>query len=264
MTNPSSSLASGDLVSDSMTRIATAASKQRKLVIVGAVILIAGALAASLYLSKRSTFRSQASEALFRARTKLDAELKAMGEAAKPAAPAAKIDPKTKKAIPAAPVAAPSLEFTKFDVDAKLKEGTAALAKVAEEFPGTLAGFDAQMQLGSLYYDHGEGAAGYEKALTWFEAAASSAPSNDQATAALYNLGYTQEALNRCADSVKSFDRALNSGSGPFLGELLRGKARCQETLGDKAGAKSTYENMIKQLPGTEYAKVAEAKKASL
>ena len=95
-------------------------------------------------------------------------------------------------------------------------------------------------------------------------AAASAAPSNEQAISALYNLGYTQEALGRCADSVKSFDRALNSGSGPFLGELLRGKARCQETLGDKAGAKSTYENMIKQLPGSEYAKIAEAKKAAL
>ena len=63
---------------------------------------------------------------------------------------------------------------------------------------------------------------------------------------------------------MKSYDRALNSGSGPFLGEILRGKARCQEMLGDKAGAKSTYEKIEKQLPGTEYAKFADLKKAAL
>ena len=48
------------------------------------------------------------------------------------------------------------------------------------------------------------------------------------------------------------------------MGELLRGKARCQETLGDKPGAKATYETMIQKLPGTEYAKIAESKKAGL
>lgn len=259
MTNPvsPSSLASGDLVADSMTRIATAASKQRKLVIVTGVILIAAALAASLYLSKRSTFRGQASEALFRARTKLDTEMKALATAMNPPA-AVKKDA---KAPPAPPV---SIDFTKFDVDAKLPEGVSALKKVAEEYPGTLSGFDAKMELGSLYFDHAENATAYERAMSWFDAAASSAPSNEQSIAALYNLGYAQEALGRCADSVKTFDRALNSGAGAFLGEILRGKARCQEALGDKAGAKATYESLIKQAPGTEHAKFAEAKKASL
>ena len=63
---------------------------------------------------------------------------------------------------------------------------------------------------------------------------------------------------------MKTFDRAVNAGSGPFLGEILSGKARCQETIGDKAGAKATYESIVKQLPGSEAAKLAETKKAAL
>lgn len=257
MTNPvsSPSLGSGDIVADSMTRIATAASKQRKLVIVTGVILLAAALAASLYLSKRNAFRGQASEALFRARAKLDVEMKAVSASLAPATPA-------KKGVPAEPAA--SIEFAKFDVDAKLKDGVTALAKVAEEYAGTLSGFDAKMELGGLYFDHAENPASYERARSWFDSAATSAPSNDQSIAALYNLGFAQEALGQCADSVKTYDRALNSGSSAFLGEILRAKARCQETLGDKPGAKATYESLIKQKPGTEYAKFAEAKKASL
>lgn len=262
MNNPS--LASGDVLSDSMTRIATVASKQRKLVIVTGVILLAAALAASLYLAKRNTFRSQGAEALFKARTKVSAELTAIADAMKPAAAPAKIDPKTKKPIAAPAPAAPAIDFVKFDVDAKLKEGVPALTKVAEDFAGTLAGFDAKMQLGSLYYDHAENPAAYEKALHWFESAASAAPGADQSAAALYNVGYAQEALGRCADAVKTFDRAVNAGSGPFLGEILTGKARCQEATGDKAGAKATYESIVKQLPGSEAAKLAETKKAAL
>jgi tetratricopeptide (TPR) repeat protein len=257
-----SSLASGDFLSDSMTRIATIASKQRKLVIVAGVILVAAALAASLYLTKRNSFRRQASEALFRARTTLEGELKIIADATKPPEAAAK-DAKG-KAKPKAPPAEPDIEFTKFDVDTKLKNGIAALTKVSEDFTGTLAGFDAKMQLGSLYYDHAENAAGYEHALQWFNSAATAAPANDQSVAALYNLGFAQEALNRCADAIKTFDRALTAGAGPFQGELLRGKARCQEALGDKVGAKTTYDTILLQLPNTEDAKFAEAKKASL
>jgi tetratricopeptide (TPR) repeat protein len=264
MTNlPSDALASGDLLSDSMTRIATAATKQRKLVIVMSVILIAAALAASLYLSKRASFRGQASEALFRARTKLETEMKSVSDAMTPPPAAPAKDAKGKPvAKPAA--SAPAIEFAAFDVDAKLKDGIAALQKVAEDYPATLAGFDAKMQLGSLYFDHAANPASYEQALKWFDAAATSAPSNEQSIAALYSEGYAQEALGKCAEAVKTFDRALNSGSGPFLGELLRGKARCQETLGDKTSAKATYENIIKQLPNTENAKFAETKKATL
>ncbi|MBS1961472.1 MAG: tetratricopeptide repeat protein [Bdellovibrionales bacterium] len=251
-----------------MTRIATAASKQRKLVIAAGIVILAAALAGSLYLTKRSAFRSQASEALFKARTKLAADLKSYGDSLAPAKEAKKAestakDAKGKAAKKETPVA-PSLEFAKFDVSEKLKDGVAALEKVAEDFPGTMAGFDARMELGGLYFDHATGPADYEHASQWFGSASTTAPGNEQTIAALYNLGYAQEALGKCADSVKTFDRALNSGSGPLLGELLLSKARCQETLGDKAGAKATYENVIKQLPNTESAKTAETKKATL
>lgn len=248
---------SNDLISDSMTRIATTASKQRKLVIAVAVIALAAVLAASLYLTKRHAFRAEASEALFKARNTLGGEMKILADAVKPVVPAKK-DSK-------APVVPPAtVDFAVFDVNAKLPNGVAALEKVASDFPGTVSGFDAKMDLGGLYFDHSTGVASFEKAAQWFENAASSAPSSTQTIAALYNLGYAQEALGRCGDSVKTFDRALNSGSGPLLGEIYRSKARCQETLGDKTGAKETYEKIVKTLPNTEAARFAETKKAAL
>jgi TolA-binding protein len=241
-----------------MTRLATTASKQRKLVIVAGVILLAATLAASLYLTKRNSYRLQASEALFKARTKLGAELKAISDSMKPA------ETKVKAGKDKTPAAAPSIEFVKFNLNEKLPTGVAALQKVTEDFPNTLAGFDAKIELGSLYFEHGVNSADLDQAHHWFESAASTAPSTQQTIAALYNLGYAEEALGRCADAVKTFDRALNSGSSPFKGELLRGKARCQETLGDKAAAIATYDAIVKQLPNTEHAKFAETKKATL
>ena len=198
--NPSS-LASGDVLSDSMARIASAASKQKKLVVVAAVILLAAILAGSVYLSKRGSFRKQGAEALFRARQTLSAELKSIADSMKPATSPSKIDPKTKKPARTTPPPAPSIDFEKFDVDVKLKDGIAALTKVADEFSGTLAGFDAKMELGSLYFDHVEGTAGAQKALEWFESAAATAPGADQSTIALYNAGYAQESLGKCADA---------------------------------------------------------------
>lgn len=257
---PTSSSGSNDLFSDSMTRLATSASKQRKLVLVAAVIFVAAALAASLYLSRRKEFRAQGSEALYKARETLDAEMKALAESMKPAAP--KADPKAK--TPAPPVMAPDVSFAKFDVDQKLKGGVAALERVADEYGSTLAGFDARMQLGSLYFDHAESPAAFEKAASWFEKAAASAPSREQGASALYSLGYTQESLGKCGDAVKTFDRALASGASYVLGDLLRAQGRCYETLGDKEGAKKAYDRLIKDLPGTEDARFAELKKATL
>jgi TolA-binding protein len=240
-----------------MTRIATAASKQRKLVAVTGVIILAAALAVSLYLSKKSNYQGQAADALFRARSKLETEMKAVATSMNPPTASAKKD--AKKEAPT-----PSIDYVKFSVDAKLPEGIAALKKVAESFPGTPAGFDAKMELGGLYFDHAENSTAYEQAGKWFESAAASAPSSDQTIAALYSLGFTQESLGKCADAVKTFDRAMNSGSGPLQSDILRAKARCQETVGDKVGAKATYESIIKLSPGSENARFAESKKASL
>lgn len=247
-----------DVISDSMTHIATTASKQRKLVIVCSVIAIAGLFAGSLYLTKRNSYRAQANEALFKARQTLDSELKAFSESLKPAA-----KPKSAKK-PAEETAAPNVMFMKFPVEEKLKGGIAALERVSEDYSSTLAGFDAKMQLASLYFDHATDAAAYEKAAKWFERAANGAPSSDHAGAALYGLGYTQEALGKCDEAVKTFERAANSGANALLGDLLRAQARCYETLGDSANAKKTYERIEKELPQSEDAQFAARKKASL
>lgn len=262
--SPSATNTSGsnDVISNSMTQIAMSATKQKRLLFVGVVILLAATLAASLYLTKRNAFRAQASEALFKARSTLETEMKAFATSLAP--PAKKADPKADPKKAAAPVAPPSTDFVKFDVDTKLGGAIAALEGVAKTYPNTLAGFDAKMELGSIYFEHGEGAGAYEKALRWFESAASSAPGDEYSSTALYSQGYAQEALGQCAEAVKTFDRAVNAGAGPLLGELLRAKARCQETAGDKAGAKTTYETITKKLPNTEHARFAETKKASL
>ncbi len=248
---------SQDVISDSMTRIATTASKQKKLVAVGVVLILAATLAASLYLTKRNTFRAQAAEGLFKARQSLSEESKAYAESIKPVVAKSA----TTKKVESPP---PNIEFAKFDVDTVMKKSVTEFEKVADGFPGTQAAYDAKMQLGSLYFDHGATPALLGKSAQWFEKASVTAPSNDQVIFALYNSAYAQEALGHCAESVKLFDRALSSGSGPIQGELLRGKARCQETLGDKTGAKATYENIIKALPNTDHSKFAESKKAAL
>ena len=184
----------------------------------------------------------------------------------KPAAPAevkgAKKD--MKKDTKKAESAAPNIDFAKFEVTEKLKGGIPALEKVSEEYRSTLAGFDAEMQLGSLYYDHATGPASYEKAAQWFDRAANAAPSSEQASAALYSLGFAQESLGKCGDAVKNFDRALNSGASYLLGDLLRAQGRCYETLGDKANAKKTYERMEKSLPNSEDAQFAARKISAL
>jgi tetratricopeptide (TPR) repeat protein len=264
---PTSSSGSNDLISDSMTRLATTASKQRKLVLVAAVIFVAAALAASLYLTKRNAFRAQGSEALFKARQTLNDEMKAVAQAMKPAAPAAKVDPKKAKDAKAPAEAAASaadIQYSKFEVDEKLKGGVAALERVADEFGSTMAGFDARMQLGSLYYDHATSPAAYEKAAQWFEKASASAPSREQGASALYSLGYAQESLGRCGDAVKTFDRALASGASYVLGDLLRAQGRCYVTLGDKENAKRSYDRLIKEMPNSDDSRFAESRKAAL
>lgn len=271
-TSPSATNTSGsnDVISNSMTQIAMSATKQKRLLFVGIVILLAATLAASLYLTKRNAFRAQAAEALFKARSTLETEMKAFATSIAPPAKKAdpKVDPKAAaKAAPkdlAAPVAPPSTDFVKFDVDTKLAGSVTALEGVAKTYPNTLAGFDAKMELGSIYFEHGEGTAAYEKALRWFESAANSAPGDEYSSTALYSQGYAQEALGQCPEAVKTFDRAVNAGAGALLGELLRAKARCQEIAGDKAGARTTYEAIAKQLPNTEHARFAETKKAAL
>jgi tetratricopeptide (TPR) repeat protein len=116
------------------------------------------------------------------------------------------------------------------------------------------------MKLGTLYFDHGD----FAKALPWFEKAAQSASGSFERALALSSVAYTQENLGKPSDAVQTYQKALNLGEGGLKGDLLLGMARSYEALQDTAKARSSYDQILKDLPGTEYAKSAELYKGWL
>ena len=148
----------------------------------------------------------------------------------------------------------------KFDVDAKLPGAVAKYTAVANEYPGTLSGHEATLALGDLYFSHGEPA----KAISWFEKASHSAKSLFDRSLAFSSLGYAYEASGKPTQAIGSFENALNQGELTVKGDLLLAIARCRESLKDYSNAKTTYDTIVTQLPGTDYAKKAELFKSQL
>lgn len=253
-----------DVFTNSVTQLAKNASKQKKLVGIGAVILAAVLVAATIYLTKRAERISAGKDALFKARLTLENELVAVATALKPPAPKpAKVDPKAPPA-PEAPVSATAVEGVPFDVSAKLAQSIPALEAVARDYDGISPGFDAKMVLGSLYFQHGSKTEDFANAGKWFESAAANAPQTENTVAALYGLGYAQEAQGKCDEAVKTFDKALNYGNTLQQQDLMKSQARCYETLKDTAKAKSIYEKIVATFPTSEAARNAQNKLSAL
>jgi TolA-binding protein len=230
-------------------------------------VLLAIGVAGTLYANKRETMSDEARNALFEARDSLSKELTAYASTLPPLpaepSPAASAKGRTAKAEkPAAPTprTADSVRFEKLDVDAKLAESVKRLQTVANQYSGTRAGFEAEMTLAGLYADHGEGG----KAVPWFEKAVSSAPSGNEKALALYGLGYSQEIAGKPADAVATFEKTLKQGDSGLKGEILLAIARNQELARNNAQAKATYDQILSQLPNTEYARTAEVLRGQL
>ena len=150
--------------------------------------------------------------------------------------------------------------YIKIDVDAQFSKGVTKLREVTEKFPKTRASFEAQMQLGSLYFDHGQ----FEKALEWYQKAASTAGDKLDRGTALSSVGYAQENLGKPTEALASFQKAIAVGETSLKGDLLLAIARCYEGLHDSAKARSIYEQVSKEFTGGDYSKVAEIRKSRL
>ena len=195
--------------------------------IVGALIMIGSATA--FFLNRSDHQNQNARNALYLAEKKLEADTKSAG---------------TKKV----------------DVDTHFAESLAQLKKVENDFPRTRPAYEARLRLGNLYFNHSH----YEKALPWFEKATQTAPTKLEKALALSAVGYSYENLKKGNAAIQTFQKAIDLGETSIKGELLMAIARCYEAVQDPTKARSTYDQVLSELPNTEYAKSAEVYKSQL
>ncbi len=210
-------------------------------------VMIAAGVALSWYSNQRDTVSHQAMDIFYQAEKLLEQESKK----AFPQEAGAQ-DPSTKKSE--------SHAFLSIDVDSKFPQAIAKLREVSDRFPKARAGFEARMQLGSLYFDHGQ----FEKALGWFIKAESSGSEKVDRAAALSSLGYAQESLGKPSEALASFQKAISVGEVSMKGDLLLAIARCYESIHDLAKARSIYDQVSKEFPGGDYSKTAELLKSRI
>lgn len=229
-------------------------------VILGACVVVATAIA--LLINRNEAKHQAASNAYFLAQKGLENGLKEIAKKRFPVSISSTTDVSLAAKSEAAELAA-SLEkvlFLKFDVNAELGPQVAALQKIARDNESTRPGFDANLTLGDLYFDHGQPAL----SLPFYEKAALKAPNSMDRVLALKGLSAAQEATGKYADAIATLERALQAGEGYLRGELLLSMARCYELSGETAKARAKYDEILAQLPNTESAQNAEAAKAAL
>lgn len=266
-------------------RFFDALGRHRTAVVVGAAVLVIGGVAGGIIANHREERAEAGRSALYLAQKSFETTLKDMAgyKAPPPEADGAKDkdadaaakpeaeDPKAKAAKEAAAKArqaeeqavekkAEELTFSKMDVDAKFGDAIKKFQDVIAKFDGTRAAHEARMTLGTLYFNHGEPA----KAAPLFEAAAKSAPNAFDKSMAYQSWGYALENDGKPADALSAYEKALNYSEGSIKGDCWLGIARCQVAMHDAAKARSTYDQIITQLPSTEASKTAEALKAKL
>jgi tetratricopeptide (TPR) repeat protein len=231
-----------------------AAKRTRLMLGILAVVVALSALGA-LFLNRQAAQSSAASNALYLAQKSVDADLKAASAALPPVtAPSGAKAPATPD--PDAAV------FKKLDVDAKFADSLKKLHAVAEQYPGTRAAFEANLQVGDLYFNHGEA----PKAVEWYQKALGGAPDKLAKVFALSALGYANEGAGKFSEALASFQKAMDLGevSSGVKGDVMLGVARSYEEMGDTAKARAMYDQIISQQPGTEFAKTAESDRALL
>lgn len=215
------------------------------------VIIILAAVYVGVRNQKEAKSQS-AGNALFHAQKSYETEMKAFAASVAPVE-------KDKKAAPA-----PSPEsalFKKTDVDAKFPETLKGYKAVIDQYPGTRAAFESLLAMGSLYSNHGEPA----KAVNWLQKATETAPSASDRAEAYFGLGYALEGSGKYAEAIQAYQTAQGSVKGDepvAAADLLLAIARNQELMGDKAKARETYDQIIKQAPNSDQAHTAESLKA--
>ena len=239
----------------------TELAQNTRVLIAGLVALIVLGTAIALYSQRETTKVGEGRDALFKADKTFETELKALATALKPPA----TTPSKDKKADAAKTQPDSFDleavvYQKLDVDQKFPGTVKELSTIEKSYSGNRIGYEASVKLGGLYFDHAQ----YDKALPWFEKAVSSAPGHFEKALALSSLGYAQENLAKPADAIQSFQKALNMGEVSLKGDLLLALARNYESNHDTAKARGAYDQILSDLPNTDYSKTAERYKSQL
>jgi tetratricopeptide (TPR) repeat protein len=242
--------------------------KHSRGVAVAVVLLVGIGVAGGLMANRHQGKSEEGKNALFLAQKAYEAELKSVAGVKAPAPAAESKDPKAQAEAQKAQRAqeeasAKKLDdvaYQKLDVDAKFPESVKKYNDVIHQYAGTRAAHEARMALGTLYFNHGDPA----KATPLFEAATGSASGSFEKSLALQSWGYALENSAKHAEAVSAYEKALNLGEAGIKGDLMLAIARCQEAMHDAAKARSTYDQILTQLPNTDAAKTAEALKAKL
>jgi tetratricopeptide (TPR) repeat protein len=141
------------------------------------------------------------------------------------------------------------------EVDAVYAKQVKQLREVVAEFGSIRPGFEARMELGGLYYDHGA----FAKAVSEYEAGANSAPTAlDRALA--WNLTATaRESAGQSQEAFAAFEKAAASGEPTAQADALFGIARTAMKLDRAPRAREALEQVKKQFAESPQAARAES-----
>jgi len=221
------------------------------------VLVLAGVLA---FVSNKNEQKTDAGRsALYLAEKSLDTQEKALTKTLAPA-PEVKSAAKDATKKPAQDLGTEAIAYRKLDVDTQFADSVSKIKAVATDFSSTRPGFDAMLVLGKLYLNHGEPA----KAVEWFSRSTEHAPTALDRALAWNNLGYAYENDTKYPEAMGAFEQAFKTGESTIKGDVLLSKARVAEAMSDQGTAKAVYEQILNQLPNTEYSKQAEFFKSRL
>lgn len=250
-------------------------AQHSKAALIALLLVISGSIVAAFLINHYETRAEAARNALYVAEKAFESELKALAQFEKPKNEAiAKIKDQNKKKVSAkenttdeslddqqleqSEKLMQTLLYKNLNVDSKFPDSIKKFKEVEQTYSGTRFGYEARLKLGNLYFDHGN----FAQALPWYEKAFKTAPANFEKVVSLSAMGYTYEGMGKYSEAIEYFQKALNLGEGSFKGDLLLGLARSYEGNHDSVKARSTYEQILAEFPGTDLAKKAEIFKA--
>jgi len=144
-------------------------------------------------------------------------------------------------------------------VDQQLSGAIAAFKKVQAEYSGTLAAWEATVQIGNLYLKF-EPKSG--KAATWFEAAQKAAPSSREKLFSNYSLAFALEEQGKFEDAIRALDSAIALKLPYFKAELALTRARLLLRGGKNEESTKALDQVSKDFANTDMGRKAEQWKA--
>jgi TolA-binding protein len=134
------------------------------------------------------------------------------------------------------------------------------IEKVSQNFAKTRAAYEAEIWLGDFYLNHNQA----PLAISHFEKAILNHTGAYEQALAAYSLGTAYENSGKWAEAQGAYEKSILFSDIGLRGEILLALARMQEQLQQKDRAKATYDQIIQQLPNTDYSRTAQALKARL